>query len=128
VNILDENVVEPQQYILRKKHVRFRLIGEEIGRRGMEDDQIIPLLHKLKQRTFFTFDEDFYDRRLCHKGYCLVHLDIEEDLAADYVCRLLGHPSLKSKAKRMGKVIRVKTTGLSIWRIREENELHLSWK
>jgi len=126
--ILDENVVQPQQRILRKRHIRFRLLGQEIGRRGMDDDQIIPLLHKLNQPTFSTFDEDFYDRRLCHKGYCLVHLDVEEELAADHICRLLRHRALNSKAKRMGTVIRIRTTGLAIWRSGEENELHLLWK
>ncbi|SRR5260370_23403788 len=75
MNILDENVADSQQSLLRKKRVRLRQIGQDLGRKGMKDDELIPLLHQLDRPTFFTLDGDFYDRRLRHEGYCLVHLD-----------------------------------------------------
>jgi hypothetical protein len=94
----------------------------------MQDDEIISLLHQLDRPTFFTLDGDFYDRRLCHEGYCLVHLDVAEDLVAEYVRRLLRHRHLKSKGKRMGRVIRVSPNGLTLWNIHQERESHLSWQ
>ncbi len=94
----------------------------------MKDDEVIPLLHQLDRPTFFTLDGDFYDPRLCHAGYCLVHLDVEEDMAAEYVRRLLRHRELNTKAKRMGRVVRASTTGIAVWRIRQEAEGHLSWQ
>lgn len=94
----------------------------------MKDDEIIALLHPLDRVTFFTLDGDFYDRRLCHDGYCLVHLDIEEEMVAEYIRRLLRHRALNSKAKRMGRVIRVLPTGLTVRRIHEEQEGRLSWE
>jgi hypothetical protein len=127
MNVLDENVPESQRRSLRRRRVAVRQIGRDIGRKGMKDDEIISLLHQLDRPTFFTLDADFYDRRLCHEGYCLVHLNVEEEHIAEYVRRLLRHPELNSKAKRMGLVIRVDPTGLSVWRIHEEQERHLSW-
>ncbi len=102
MNLLDENVPESQRALLRSWRVPVRQIGLDIGRKGMKDDEIIPLLHPLDRVTFFTLDGDFYDRRLCHEGYCLVHLDVEEEMVAEYVRRLLRHRALNSKAKRMG--------------------------
>ena len=94
----------------------------------MKDDEIIPLLHGLPRPTFFTLDADFYDRHFCHEAYCLVHLDVEGEMAAEYVRRLLHHRAFNTKAKRMGRVIRVSPMGLAIWRILQEQESRLSWR
>ena len=57
-------------------------IGVDIGRKGLDDEDIIPLLHRLNRPTFFTLDVDFWDRNLRHEGYCLAYLDISHTLAA----------------------------------------------
>ena len=128
MNILDENVPDSQRVLLRNRRIALRQIGLDLGRKGMTDEEIIPLLHSLDRPTFFTLDGDFYECRLCHDGYCLVHLDVEEERAADYVRRLLRHRELNTKAKRMGCIIRVLPTGLALWRIHQEQESHLSWQ
>ena len=128
MNILDENVPESQRALLQSKRVAVRQIGEDLGRKGMKDEEIIPLLHEQDRPTFFTLDGDFYERRLCHAGYCLVHLDVDEEMAGEFVRRLLRKRDLNSKAKRMGCVIRAAPTGLVLWRIRQEQETHLPWK
>jgi hypothetical protein len=127
MNILDENVPESQRSVLYSKRLAPRQIGQDLGRQGMKDDEIIRLLHQLDRPTLFTLDGHFYDRRLCHQGYCLVHLDVEEEVVADYVRRLLRHRELNTKAKRMGRVIRVLPTGLTLWQIHQEQESQLSW-
>jgi hypothetical protein len=110
MNVLDENVPDSQLEILRSRRVPVRQIGLDIGRKGMKDDEIIPLLLQLDRPTFFTLDGDFHDRRLCHDRYCLVHLDVEEEVAAEYIRRLLRQKAFKSKKSRMGQVIRISTT------------------
>jgi hypothetical protein len=94
----------------------------------MKDDEIIRLLHELDRPTFFSLDRDFYDRRLCHEGYCLIHLDVEEEMVAEYIRRLLRHRELNTKAKRMGRVFRVLQTGLTGWRTHQVHEGHLTWQ
>ena len=125
--LLDENVAESQRALLLSKRVAARQIGHDIGRKGLKDQQIIPLLHTLDRPTFFTLDADFYDRRLCHQGYCLVHLDVADEAAAEYVRRFLRHREVSTKAKRMGRVFRVSASGLSAWRVHQEQERHISW-
>lgn len=127
MNILDENIPEGQRALLRSKRIALRQIGLDVGNKGMKDNEIISLLHQLERPTFFTLDGDFYDRRLSHERYCLVHLDVEEEMAADYVRRVLRHRELNTKAKRMGHIIRVYPTGLALWQISQEQESYLSW-
>ena len=56
MNILDENVPASQQVLLRNKRLVLRQIGLDLGRNGMQDAEIIPLLHQLDRPTFFTLD------------------------------------------------------------------------
>ena len=93
----------------------------------MKDQEIIPFLHQLSQPTFFTRDDDFYERKLCHAGYCLVYLDVRKEEVAIFTRRVLRHPQLKTKAKRMGKVIHASHIGLSLWSLHNTKEEHLNW-
>ena len=125
--LLDENTPESQRRLLLRKRVHVRQISEDIGRRGMQDKEIISLLHQLDRPTFFTQDADFYVRRWCHRAYCLVHLDVGDENFAKYVRKLLRHRQLNSKAKRMGCVIQVQATQIALWRTSRQKEIHLEW-
>jgi len=82
VNILDENIIKSQRQLLKSWRIRIRQIGYEVGRRGIKDDEIIPLLLELRRATFFTRDLGFNERSLCHKRYCLVCMAVEKHEAA----------------------------------------------
>jgi hypothetical protein len=58
--VLDENLPAGQQQLLRKWGIHFRMIGVDLADSGTDDDNLIPLLHRLPQPTFFTLDQDFY--------------------------------------------------------------------
>jgi hypothetical protein len=51
MNILDENVPDSQVRKLRRQRIPVRQIGQGLGRMGMKDGQIIPLLHQLDRAT-----------------------------------------------------------------------------
>jgi len=53
MNILDENILESQRQLLIRWRIPFRQIGYEIGQKGMDDEEILPLLLTLRQPTFF---------------------------------------------------------------------------
>ncbi len=125
--ILDEMFPESQVALLRGKRVPVRQIGPDLGHKGMKDDEVIALLHQLNRPTFFTSDRDFFDARLRHAEYCLVHLDVGDDVLADFMRRVLRHAELKTKAKRMGLVISASQTGMIVWRIHREKKYFLSW-
>lgn len=128
MNIVDENVPVSQLARLDGMRIAVRQIAVDLGHQGMKDDELIPMLHQLPRPTFFTLDIDFYKRRLCHQKYCLVYLDIKDELVAEFVRRVLRHPEFSTKAKRMGCVIRVSPSGLTVWRVRKDRESHVSWQ
>ena len=127
MTVLDENVRSDQRQLLERWGIRAEQIGYSVGRWGMQDDEIIPLLHTLRRATFFTRDADFYDRGLRHPRYCLVHLSVARDEVAVFTRRLLRHPEFRTQAQRLGTVMRVSSAGVSVWRPRARKEVVLRW-
>ncbi len=127
MNVLDENIPDSQRQLLRSWRIRVRQIGHEIGRQGMKDEEIIPLLHELRRVTFLTRDLGFYNRYLCHVNYCLVCLAVGQYEVASFIRRFLQHPEFNTQAKRIGKVIRVSHIGIRLWKLDVEKEEKLAW-
>lgn len=127
MNIIDENIIDNQCQLLRKWHISFRQIGYSVGRQGMQDKEIISLLHTLRHPTFFTRDNDFYDLNLCHSGYCLVYLAVRKDEAAIFLRRFIHHKKFDTFAKRRSSIIRVSHSGLSVWHLHEKKQIYFNW-
>ena len=115
MNLLDENVPLDQRDLLRAWGIPCRVIGQDIARLSIADDNILVLLHRLKQPTLFTRDEDFFARPLCHPAYGLVWLDVAPEEAALFTRRVLRHPRFATKAARLGVVIRASHDHLQFW-------------
>ena len=45
MNILDENIIASQRQRLRSWRIPVRQIGVDIGRKGFQDEEIVPFLH-----------------------------------------------------------------------------------
>jgi hypothetical protein len=127
VNILDENILKDERQLLQRWRIAIHQIGYDVGRKGMQDNEIIPFLHQLPRPTFFTRDEDFYERGLCHARYCLVYLNVEQYEVAVFIRRVLRHREFNTQAKRMGTVMRASHVGLSLWRPHAEQEIRVEW-
>jgi len=116
LNLLDENFPADQLPLLKEWGIHCRRVGEDVGRLGIKDLDIIPLLHQVGDVTFFTQDRGFFSQALAHPAYCLVWLDVSAEDVAFYVRRLLKHAGFDSHAKRMGLVVRVHHGGIHFWR------------
>jgi hypothetical protein len=127
VNILDENVRADQRDMLRVWRVPVRQIGFDLHNKGLTDENIIPVLLRLRRPTLFTGDRDFCQRSLCHPRYCLVQLAVHKVEIASYIRRVLRHPAFDTQGKRMGSVLRVTSTGITAWRLHAEAEEHIPW-
>lgn len=127
MKILDENVPADQRSQLLTWGISIHQIGVDVGRKGMKDEEIIPFLHSLRDTTLFTRDLGFDDRKFCHPRYCLVCLAISKDEVAVFVRRVLNHPELDTKAKRMDAVVRVSHTGFAIRRRKGQQEFYIKW-
>jgi hypothetical protein len=127
MNVLDENVPESQRQLLRSWRIAVRHIGVDVAHKGIQDDEIVPLLIRLRRPTFITRDDDFYKPSLRHSRYCLVYIDAGQYETASFVRRLLHHSEFDTEAKRMGSVLRVHHTGIAAWRPGHEREQHYAW-
>ena len=126
--ILDHNIPVDQAEQLRRRRIRFRQIGFEVGRPEWDDQQeILRFLHASKQLTFFTRDLGFFRASWRHANYCLVVLTVPVLESADYISKLLRHPQLNTRAKRNGKVIRVSTKNINFWDIGRQRQSTASW-
>jgi hypothetical protein len=99
--------MENQRQLLRSWRIPVHQIGYDIGRKGLKDKEIIPLLLQFRKSNFFTLDLDFFESRLCHAKYAIICMDVGKHEAAVYIRRLLRHPDFDTVAKRMGNVIRL---------------------
>ena len=59
--------------------------------------------------------------------YSLVYLAVDKYEAAIFVRRVLRHPELDSQAKRMGKIVRASSAGISVWLPHAEHEMRVGW-
>ena len=125
--VLDENLPEGQRLWLRKWRIRFRAVGIEVAASGTKDSNLIPVLHRLANPTFFSLDRNFYRPDWAHRGYCLVWLDVRGRQAAEFIRRFLKHPAFDPQAKRMGTVARVHADGLLYWRVAESAPRSAAW-
>ena len=120
--LLDENIIEYQRMLLHKWGLRAHQIGYDFGRKGLEDDQIIPMLHKIGKVTFFTRDLGFYRKELCHPRYCIVCLSINQDDVAKYIRLFLQHSKFNTQAKRIAKIVRISHLQMRLWEMKNDSE------
>ncbi|MFQ5641942.1 MAG: hypothetical protein ACE5IR_28540 [bacterium] len=125
--VIDEHFPESQRQLLKGWRVRFRQIGYEIGRRGLKDPEIIPLLLQQRRLTFFTLDSDFDKLKYCHSHYGLVFLNVDEYEAATFIRRFLKQKEFNTLAKRLGKVIRVTRPYISVRERHFEHGVRFEW-
>jgi len=117
MNLLDENIRHDQGEQLRKWRIPFRLLVRDLARSGIQDPDIIPLLHRGTRPTLFTHDQDYFKRSLVHPAYCLVWLDLYDGGAAVFIRRFLRHPDFNSHAKRLGKAVRLHPQRITFWQV-----------
>lgn len=127
MNILDENIPLDQRDLLQLWGFRCRVIGQELAALSIGDDNIIALLHHLKQPTLFTRDFHFFRHPLCHDGYGLAFLDLAPEESAVFIRRFLNHPRFKTKADRMGAVVRVHHDGIQFWQRNRAGLQRVAW-
>jgi hypothetical protein len=127
VNVLDENITRDQADLLRGWGIRFRSISRDLANQGIGDDDIVPLLLRLKKPTLLTRDSDFFDRTLVHAAYALVWFDVERNETAFFIRHFLRDRRFRMSAQRLGKVIRVHQLGIEYWS-RNGSISHVSWE
>lgn len=95
----------------------------------VKDEAVPELLRRSMQPTFVTINEiDFWKRILADKKYCIICFawpDARTREIPDALRSLFGHLKLNTKAKRMGKVIRVGDESLRYYAFQQRQILKL---
>jgi hypothetical protein len=97
----------------------------------LKDDRILQILRRQQQPTFITLDGGFFLRRHCDPRYCLLYFVIprqQQSHLPDLLRRLFRLPAFKTKAARMGKVVRISSERIEFWQVGEEKKQMLSWR
>ncbi|MBI1930411.1 DUF5615 family PIN-like protein [Candidatus Poribacteria bacterium] len=106
--VLDENIIRPVREELERAGFKVEQISIEVGpTEHFTDEHVIYYLRNNKQRTFITRNvKHFYRRHLQHSNYSLLCVEAEAPQVGEIVRRVLRLPQFRTKAKRMGKIIR----------------------
>jgi hypothetical protein len=127
MNVLDENIPLEQRDLLQLRGIPCRMVGRDLAHLSIGDDNVLALLHHLKQPTLFTRDLHFFHRHLCHASYALVYLDLAPEECAVFIRRFLSHPRFDTHAKRMGVVARVHHDGVHFWERKRATLQRAGW-
>lgn len=96
-----------------------RFINELRPHSVIKDDAIPGLLRQQSQPTFVTINEkDFWRKVVITPHFCMVCFTLPDSRASEIprlLRSLLQHPEFKTKARRMGKVIRMSEKEVSYY-------------
>jgi hypothetical protein len=129
--VFDENV--HQQRIMESVAAwyRGRVLSVRALRPGtvIRDEAIPTLLRAFRQPTFVTTNvSDFWRRIPAHPRYCVVCVAVPNDRVHEIpqlLRQLLRMLVFKTKATRMGKVIRVSHAQIHYYDVRAERIIHM---
>jgi hypothetical protein len=113
-----------------RKWITFRRLHDLRPGEMILDDRVPEILATLKQPTFVTIDHDFWQRRWCHPKYCIVYFalsDDQQELLPGLLRRLWRRPEFRTRAGRMGKVMRVALTGIAFWQFQAPALQRIPW-
>lgn len=114
-----------------KKWIRARRLHDVRPSVQILDDRVPELLRTLKQQTFVTIDQGFWKSRLCDPGYCILFFalqDPEQKWIPKLLRAVLRLPPFNTRARHMGKVVRVSTRMIEYWEFGKPTLRRISWK
>lgn len=98
-------------------------------RQHILDDRVPEILRTLRTPTFITIDLGFWDRGLCHPGYCILYFEggkNEQQRVPGLLRRLFRLPEFRTRTLRMGKVARIRRDSVIYWELAMKEPRSLS--
>jgi hypothetical protein len=113
VLVLDENLNDHRLIAALSSWFPGKVISitELRPRSIIKDDAVSTLLHKVSHPSFVTINvTDFWKKIHPHADYCIIAVDLPKKRSReipDLLRVLFRHPTFRTKASRMGKIIRL---------------------
>jgi hypothetical protein len=129
--LLDEHINVRQVLPLLRKWITAQLLIDLRPNERIPDERVPEILRTLKQPTFVTIDQGFWDRDLCHPSYGILYFALrseEQGLIPDLLRALLRRPDFHTRARRMGKVARISPSSIDYWQFQVQDLQRLAWQ
>lgn len=130
--VVDENLRDPRVIKAISTWYQGKVVSVTTLRPNtiVKDDAIPALLQSANRATFVTINvTDFWGRVQPHQNYCIVAIVLPQERARetpDWLRRLFTLSEFKTKALRMGKVIRVDESHIKYYQSNRHHQ-SLSW-
>ncbi|MBI4603436.1 MAG: hypothetical protein HY721_15900 [Planctomycetes bacterium] len=118
--ILDDQLAFPEVQVPILKWFSVTELRELDPARQILDDRVPELLLRLKQPTFVTIDQGFWERRLCNLGYCILMFALRDDqqvLLPGLLRKVMAKAEFLTRGRRMGAVARISSSRIERWRL-----------
>lgn len=128
--VLDDQLSAPLVRDPLVRWTRARFLREIRPQEVIKDERVPAILRTLRGPTFVTIDNWFWDRRRRDAGYCIVYVALREDEQEDVaklLRRLFRHPEFRTRALRMGKVVRVSRERVVWWQRGDDRQHAADW-
>jgi hypothetical protein len=129
--ILDDQLDVSEILPELRKWITARRLQDLRPRELIRDDRVPEILLSLKSATFVTIDHGFWDARLCHPDYCILYFALRDDQQHQIpgiLRALLRRAEFRSRASRIGKVVRVSTTSITYWEFGNRRRKSIKWR
>ena len=94
------------------------------------DDRVPEILGTLKQPSFVTIDEHFWQRHLRNPDYCILYFALrgdQQEQLPSLLRALLRRSEFRTRAARMGKVARVSAAAIDYWQFQSRESRWIEW-
>lgn len=129
--ILDDQLNVRQVLLPLQKWITVQRLRDLRPNQRILDERVPDILLALKQPTFVTIDKDFWQRKLCHPGYGILYFSLRDDQQErlpGMLRALFRRAEFRTRARRMGKVARVRSTRIDWWQFQVADLYRLHWK
>jgi len=128
--VLDDQLFEPEVLVPIARWTTVCRLRDLFPEEIIKDERVPVLLRRLRQPTFITIDLGFWDRAMRHSGYCLICFPLRNDeqhRLPDLLRRALRLPSFRTRASRMGKVVRISKESIACWELGNDQLVRIAW-
>jgi len=128
--ILDDQLFDVEVLVPLARWITVQRLRELRPNEVIKDDRVPLLLRELRQPTFVTIDMGFWNRDLRDPKYCILCFPLrneEQHLLPERLYQLFQLAEFRTKAARMGKVVRVGPERIDYWVVGDERMHRLAW-
>jgi hypothetical protein len=128
--ILDEQLSATEVASELKKWCSVLRLKDLRPQQQILDDRVIEMLLTLNRPTFVTIDRGFWKRGLCHPGYCILYFVLasnRQEALSERLRALFRRREFRTRAARMGKVVRVSPTHIDYWQFLLPRPKRIVW-